>query len=201
MAIREEWCIKVNDRVYGPYQAQELRQFAREGRLAAWSIISRKGVNNWRKAKDERSFASFFENIDTQQDPAQSSAGARAFGRRFDAVEETTASPSQNSAQKNEPIQNGMRDKKFIVIFDVVSGAAGRLAPAITRLGPAFRMGDNVWHLTTALTATGVHTALAPHLQRHESIFVVEANRQNVSWSNFGPEVQAKMSAAWNSAA
>ncbi len=214
MPVSEEWCIKVNDRVYGPYKAQELSQFAREGRLAAWSLVSRKGLSKWCKAKDERAFASFFQNIDCKADPAHSAAGARAFGRRADATLQEAPSSTASSktaatntaatntgATNNETFPVTQNDKKYVVIFDFVSGAAGRLAPAINRLGPAFRIGDNVWHITTALTANGVHNALAPHLQRHESIFVVEANRQNSSWSNFGPEVQSKISAAWNNAA
>ena len=60
MVAADNWCVKVDDRVYGPYSHQDLRKFAHEGRLAAWSLIAPAGGREWRKASDEPHFAAFF---------------------------------------------------------------------------------------------------------------------------------------------
>jgi len=60
MLVADNWCVKVNDKVYGPYTSQQLRNFAHEGRLAAWSLIAPAGSRSWRKAQEESTFSSFF---------------------------------------------------------------------------------------------------------------------------------------------
>lgn len=85
----------------------------------------------------------------------------------------------------------------FVIIFDVVSGAATRVSSAIQSLGPAFRIANNVWSVHCTLTAHGVKNAVAPFLRPNESIFVVDATHGRSAWQNYGPEQHAKIAESY----
>jgi len=200
MLSAENWCLKVDEKVYGPYTTQQMRRFAHEGRLASWSLVSPAGGRSWREARNEGAFSSFFSDIESPLKPAQ-----RAFGKRYD-LDAEGAVDGQPSAQLLAAVKKPARKKShadelgagnFIVIFDVVNGAASRVEAAVITLGEAFRIADNVWHVRCELTATGVRNFIAPYLRRTESIFVVDASRGRTCWANYTPQIQAKICAAY----
>jgi len=183
MLNAENWCVKVDEKVYGPYSSAQMRKYAHEGRLASWSLIAPAGNKAWREARKESAFANFF-GFDVSNRPKEAPSG-RTFGKS-----------NQSSAGYDSDAQNN-EAANFIIVFDDVDGAAGRLETAIRGLGNALRMASNVWTVNTALTAVGVRNALAPYLHTNESIFVVDATRGRTSWQNFAPELHAKISAAF----
>ena len=190
MLAADNWCVKVQDRIYGPYSSQQLRKFAHEGRFAATSMVAPAGSRSFREARAEPQFAAFF-GVASAAAPA-----ARNFGKRAD--EPGTAAdraPTPGTLPAPE-----ISVANFVVIFDVVSAAATRAETAILALGPAFRIGENVWTLQSDLTALGVRNAIAPHLTPRDCIFVIDATRGRASWSNFTPEIHAKLAAAWANA-
>lgn len=207
MLAADNWCVKVEDRVYGPYTSQQLRKFAHEGRFAPWSIIAPAGSRAWREARNETAFALFFgENA-----PRNGHGRTQAFGKRDFADDLLTpdrqAKPSggRQATQRNgeraalspaaEP-----RIANFIIVFDIVSAAASRVETAVVSLGPAFRVVENVWALSCELSAVGVRNAITPYLLPRESILVIDATRGRTSWQNFTPEQHAKLAAAWAAA-
>lgn len=187
MLASENWCIKVDDKVYGPYTSEQLRRFACEGRLAAWSLIAPAGSRAWREAKQEKAFATVFGINDIGQ--TQSEPKGRAFGKKGAANEKVAAEGAGDSKIAN-----------FIVIFDVVSASASRVEAAMMSLGPAFLVTENVWSVTCELTAVGLRNVIAPYLNPRESIFVVDTTRGRTSWQNFGPEIHAKLTASYAAA-
>lgn len=211
MLAADNWCVRVEDRVYGPYTSQQLRKFAHQGRFAPWSLIAPAGSRTWREASTETAFASFFgSHVQRTGAPAE-----RAFGKRNTARE--PASPAQDEAST---AVNGRRlpalpdedhtparqvddtdpqTANFIIVFDIVSAAASRVETAVLSLGPAFRLAENIWTLTCELSAVGVRNAITPYLLPRESILVVDATRGRTSWQNFTPELHAKLAAAWAS--
>jgi hypothetical protein len=198
MLAADNWCVKVEDRVYGPYSSQQLRKFAHEGRFAAWSLVAPAGSRAFKEARQEAVFATFFG-----ADPRDVQS-ARNFGKRSDSefvsVKENPLTAAGKPAAKPEPTKKPAAEPQvanFIIIFDAVSAAASRAELAIMSLGPAFRMNDNVWTVACDLTALGVRNAIAPHLQTRDSIFVVDATRGRTSWQNYTPEIHAKLAAAW----
>lgn len=205
MLAADNWCVKVDDRVYGPYSSLQLRKFAQQGRFAAWSQVAPAGSRNWREAQEEPTFAGFFGM------PARvSGRSKRAFGKRNDgpiAFGETLAeledgaeaqAASRRPAGCRTPADTGVAN--FVIIFDVVSAAASRIETAVLSLGPGFRIAENVWTVSCELTAIGVRNALAPYLLPRESILVVDATRGRTSWQNYTPETHAKLAAAWSAA-
>lgn len=210
MLAAENWCIKVQEKVYGPYSTKQMRKFAHEGRLAAWSLISPAGGRSWREARRETVFSTFFDG--ELAAPAQAANGSKSFGRRNECeyvAGEATDVPAVNGvpAKDVRAMRSARAEAKaeaaesstanFVVIFDVVSASASRVEAAMLSLGPAFRIADNVWHVTCELTAVGVRNAIAPYLRGSESIFVVDASRGRSSWTNYAPEANAKLSAAY----
>lgn len=189
MLAAENWCVKVDDKIYGPYTSAQLRKYAHEGRLAAWSLIAPAGSRAWREAQKESTFSTFFgyNAVAAKQHERE-----RVFGKRDDA---TNGASHKNGAGPSEThIAN------FVIIFDVVSATASRVEAAVLSLGPAFRIADNVWSVTCELTAVGVRNAIAPYLTPRESIFVIDTTRGRASWQNYAPEAHAKISAAYMSA-
>lgn len=202
MLAADNWCVKVNEKTYGPYTSQQLRKFAHEGRLAAWSLIAPAGSRAWRPAKEESTFAAFFGGSSQQQ----ANTNERSFGRRDtnEAANDTEATPEAKTATKsNKPKERTARvappsePSNFVIIFDVVSAAASRAEAAVLSLGPGFRIADNVWTISCGLTATGVCNAITPYLLPQESIFVVDATNGRTAWKNYAPELHAKLTAAW----
>jgi len=207
MLLADNWCVKVDERIYGPYSSQQLRKFAHEGRLAAWSLVAPAGSRSWREAREETTFAAFFG----LESARNSDRNVRVFGKRLDADSDEVLEtlPARKSASKpgdptaspsgrQSPAEQGPTN--FIIVFDVVSAAASRVETAILSLGPGFRIAENVWAVTCELTAIGVRNALAPYLLPREPVFVIAASRGRTSWQNFTPETHAKLAAAWATA-
>lgn len=184
MIAAENWCVKVDDKIYGPYTSAEIRKYAHAGRLAASSLIAPAGSRAWREAQKETTFAGFFGARPSVRRRPSGQIFGRRDGAANDAAEKSGATDIAN----------------FVVIFDVANGAAGRLGAAISGLGPAFRITDNVWNVTCDLTAVGVRNAIAPYLSPRESIFVIDTTRGRASWQNYLPEMHAKISAAYMAA-
>ena len=195
MLTAENWCVKVDDKIYGPYSTPQMRKFAHEGRLAAWSLISPAGARAWCEAGKEAAFASFFG----MEREAASPASGAVFGKRsYEYDNDDVAEQKPEPARKPSlPLQADTGVANFIIVFDVVSGAASRVEAAIISLGAAFRIADNVWSVACELTAVGVRNAIAPYLSGRESIFVIDATRGRTSWQNYAPEPHAKISAAY----
>lgn len=195
----DNWCIKSNERIYGPYSPQDLRKFAHEGRFAAWSMIAPAGSRDWREARNEPTFASFFGAA------AAAPAAGRAFGKQ-ETKEPANQDDPARAPRRARPIgtqakRSAMTEQtgpaNFIIVFDVVNAAASRVENALSSLGTAFRLAENVWTVTCPLTAIGLRNAIAPHLRPHESLFVVDVTNGRTSWQNYAPEAHSKITQAF----
>lgn len=192
MLAADNWCVKVDDKIYGPYTSEQMRKYAHEGRLAATSLISPAGSRAWREAREESAFSSFFGYTA----PANGNyKDEHPFGRREGHIDmRAYAAMRKRKSGKEQP---ELQPANFILVFDVVSAAASRVTAAVHTLGEAFRIADNVWAVNCELTAVGVRNAIAPYLNPRESIFVVDTTRGRTSWQNYAPELHAKLSAAY----
>ena len=199
MLAADNWCVKVEDRIYGPYTSQQMRKFAHEGRLASWSLISPAGSRAWREAYKESTFSTFFGTDDSAR---RNAPRARSFGKRTDVTEAEAPVVRQNRTHaapaKREDVATSAN---FVIVFDVVSAAATRAEAAIMGLGAGFRIADNVWSVSCELTAVGVRNAIAPYLNPRESIFVIDTTRGRTSWQNYAPELHAKITRSYTSSA
>ncbi len=190
----DNWCIKSNDRVYGPYSSRDLKKFAHEGRFAAWSLIAPAGSKDWKEARSEPAFAQFF-GLDADPD------NSRTFGKLVQQDERAAGAPRRARPIGREAASAPSTDKiepaNFVLIFDVVNAAASRVESALMSLGAAFRLADNVWSVNCRLTAIGVRNAIAPFLRPNETLFVIDATNGRASWQNYAPEAHAKITKAY----
>jgi len=190
----DNWCLKSSDRIYGPYTSAELRKFAHEGRFAASSMIAPAGSREWREARAEPTFAQFFGY-------AMARETANGFGRRDIASAEKSRTPRRaqplGQSARNAPPTEQAAPANFVLIFDVTNAAASRVENAVSSLGPAFRLAENVWSVNCSLTAIGVRNAVAPFLRPHETLFVIDATNGRTSWQNYAPEAHAKITQAY----
>lgn len=177
MLATDNWCIKVAQRVYGPYTQSQMSAFAAEGRLSNQSLVAPAGGKTWREA---RAYPALADALDGK---VKEAAGARAFGK--------------SAADGKSGVLPEGQTANFVVVFDVVSGAASRLAHVLSALGPSFRLTDNVWTVATNQTALGVKNAIAPHLALREPLFVVDCTRGRTAWQNFAPETHSRLTKAW----
>jgi hypothetical protein len=175
MLSTDNWCIKVASRVYGPYTTAQLESFAAEGRLVAHSQVAPAGGRVWRAANQYPNIAEFLKGAD------QKSKG-KQFGK---------------NVEKAKPTLEEGAVSNFVLIFDVVSGAASKLEHIIRNIGPAFRMTDNVWTVASDQTVMGIKNLITPHLQVRELVFVIDAHRGRSAWQNFAPETHSKLTKAW----
>lgn len=187
----DNWCLKSNDRVYGPYSSRDLKKFAQEGRFAAWSLVAPAGSRDWKEARLEPAFAQYFG-------AAPMHDSARSFGK-LDRSEDgrEPRRPRPLGSVKSSPSTDQIESANFVIIFDVVNAAASRVENALSGLGAPFRLAENVWSINCALTAIGVRNAIAPFLRPHETLFVIDATHGRTSWQNYAPEAHAKITKAY----
>ena len=174
MMSTDNWCLKVASKIYGPYTIAQMEAFASEGRLTMDSMIAPAGSKVWRPAKQYSNFQAFFADK-----PAAKTA---SFGR-------------SNGAKASSSARGG--PSNFLIIFDIVSGAASRLEHIVKNLGPAIRLMDNIWAVSTDQSVTGIKNMLVPHLQIREPIFVIDASNGKSSWQNFTPEKHSQLTTTW----
>lgn len=195
MLAADNWCIKVEDRIYGPYSSAQLRKYAHEGRFGPASLVAPAASREFKAARDEPAFSAFFGAAPAMRAPQP------AFGRANVA---TAADHSNDATAGKRPRSSGARRHSaeaevanFVIIFDSESAAANRIAPTLANLGPSFRLAPNVWTVRCAVTAIGLRNLLAPMLSPSDPVFVIDADNGRACWQNYAPEAHAKISAAF----
>lgn len=181
MLSTDNWCIKVAERVYGPYTTTQMEDFAAEGRVNAQSLLAPAGGKVWREAQQYPNMADILNGKRRTPTNARSKFGKQKQGAGQAAPEEGQTA-------------------NFILIFDVTSGSAGRLEHIIRNIGTAFRVCDNVWSVASDQSVMGIKNVLGPHLQIREPIMVIDTSRGRTAWQNFAPETHSKLTKAWTSA-
>lgn len=177
MLATDNWCLKVAEKIYGPYTSAQMEKFASEGRLSTSSLVAPAGGKIWRAA---RHYPSLNDILVTGGSIPKRKA---SFGK--------SGSLPGGGTLEEGAIAN------YIIIFDVISGAASRLEHIVRNIGPAFRLTDNVWTVASDQTVISVKNAIAPHLQVREPVFVIDCNRGRSTWQNFVPETHSKLTKAW----
>ena len=200
------WTINVSGRVYGPFTSERMRSFVGEGRLAPHSLIAREGSADWHEARDEPEFSDVF----TQRGhPAPVATPAAAVTRPSPSAH-APQSPQPNAAphspQAYTPQASGAAAdhgaSHFAVIIDQkAQGAASNIEGAIGSLGPAYRLTNNVWIISTEHSVSAVRNRLVQELGKADSLFVIDASRGKAAWFNFGPEADVRIRRVWQKTA
>ncbi|MEM6416001.1 MAG: hypothetical protein AAF720_15245 [Pseudomonadota bacterium] len=156
MLSADNWCVKVHDKVYGPYSAEQLKKFASEGRLAAWSKIAPAGGNNWRSAINEPVFASLF-STESPKSHAQTIAETR-FGKRAETTDHDFENTAPAPVGKPTAARQGAQQRG-------PASSSNRAASEPKRAQP---LGKN--------SKTAPRNAPRPSLRRNQSLAQEDAN-------------------------
>ncbi len=71
-APERRWSVKVGDRIYGPYTAQNMCRYVEEGRIVPYSIVQPTDGGAWRPASDDPFIGALFTpEPDDRPEPAQ----------------------------------------------------------------------------------------------------------------------------------
>lgn len=175
------WIINVNGRAYGPYDEEQMRSFAREGRVVGASLVARAGETEFRTAAEEPQLAHLFAS----------------------AAPSSIAEALQNREPRNQPPFGKYEDDErdglahVLVMADMRSRSISGLEEEIYRLGVTVPLLPQVWLLSTDLSANTVRNILIQQLGKVDVLLVVDATRDKAAWFNFGPEIDAKIRRLW----
>jgi hypothetical protein len=173
------WTIKANDRVYGPYTADQMRSYVGEGRLAAHTLVARTGEKTYRPAGDDDEIAVLFKPAPTPQRPvfftAEGDLGPQTFGRT-----ETTSAAAH-----------------FIIIADMKSRSISGVEEEIFKCGQAYAIMPQAWLLSSEMSINAIRNALVQRLGRIDMLFVIDATRNKAAWFNYGPEADSRIRRIW----
>jgi hypothetical protein len=215
------WTINVSGRLYGPFTSDRMRSFAREGRLAAHSLVTREGTLDWHEARDEPEFADLFyppskdnavSGHETLPSPGASAApespepspkpftpyGGTAMGGAMRTMAQRSGGPLSASPSPSEGADG--TKSHFAIVADLKSGSASNLEEAIATLGPAYRLTPNVWIVSAEHSVNAVRNRLVQELGKLDSLFVIDASHGKAAWFNFGPEVDVRIRRVWRKA-
>lgn len=186
------WVLQVSGRIYGPYTGHALRDYVREGRVVAHSMLARTGQpageEEWMPAAQDPVLSQLFSAADAEllqvrqeMDAPAPSGGPQGFG-----------SKKTQTDRRNQPTSFNI-----VIITDVKSRSSGPLENAVMSLGPAYKISANVWVVHTPSGAPEVVNLLTQHLGGSDRLFVVDATRNRTAWFNMGPETDAKIRQVW----
>ncbi|HHQ4516963.1 hypothetical protein ACK369_09520 [Aeromonas veronii] len=73
-----------------------------------------------------------------------------------------------------------------------------RLIDGIKTIGDWAHIQDSLWHVKTNLDATQIRDTLLPLMDSNDSIIVIDASHNGVSWWNISKEVANHFQNNWN---
>ena len=201
MLAADNWCIKVDDKVYGPYTSTQLRGFAKGGRLASWSMIAPAGSKSWRPAREDSTFSDLFSAGKKSPNGAP-----KKFGRRDE--EETTPSlsksiasvdvVSESDSSANVSASPARAAKIYLVSVGDCDDAPFNLESVFKDFGGAIKVAANTWVLESTYSTVGLRNALTPYVGETQSLFIAETVKGKASWRNFDDDLQTDLNRQFN---
>lgn len=175
------WMVSVAGRTYGPYTSAQMQTFAVEGRLTADSLISKEDTGRFGPAAQDPELGHLFQPASLQmpevQEPTRRPSGARAFGQ-------------SETGGTGEP-------SHFLILADMKSGSTATLEEELFRLGAAYAVMPHAWVLSCDLPIGALRNLLVQKLGKLDTLLVVDATHDKLSWSNLGLEAETRVRGIW----
>jgi hypothetical protein len=182
--MASSWTIKANGSTYGPYAIEQMRGFAREGRLAPHSEVSRGTGGEYRMAGEDAELASLFRPV------AQPAAPRPAF---------FTADGDIGQSYARREVESSTLSR-FIIIADMKSRSIAGLEEEIFRSGSSMALTPQSWLLTTEMSLNALRNALIQKLGRIDVLFIIDVVRNKAAWFGYGPEADSRIRRIWQEA-
>ena len=194
----EIWTISVDGRTYGPYNAEQMRAFHGQGRLARHSLVARGGEDQFRPAGEDAVLASLFSSAPVPDGSLQTSEHQAAVQQNHEAAE--PSGPAYNVS----PVKFGQRESvsgernRYVIIADMKSGSITGLEEEIFNLGPSCRFMPQAWVLTSGVSLSAIRGGLIRKLGKLDCLIIIDATNDKAAWFNFGPELDTKVRRLWS---
>lgn len=163
--------MQLGDQIYGPYDADQMKAFVREGRVISGSMISKNPNQGFLRAGQTE----LFQPIGNVPSPLKS--------QPFD---QSSTVPKPN-----------LSFRVVMVMAEISSDQAMQFLHLIQRLGTAQRIGDKVWLLKSEVPLADVQKHLSSSLTRLDRLFLSECSEQNIAWYNLGADMGERIKALW----
>jgi hypothetical protein len=182
--MADTWIISANGQPYGPYDVQQMRAFAAEGRLAAHSRVARDGDENFHPASEDQDLAPLFRAKPASRPTfftAEGDIGAQSGSQSFGKVEED-GQPERNH---------------YIIVADMKSRSISGLEEAIFKFGQVYPLTPQSWVLSSDQPINAIRNALVQKMGKIDYLFIVDATHNKAAWFNYGPEAESRIRRIW----
>lgn len=170
-----QWIISVGGRAYGPYTAMQMHAFAIEGRLSGSSLVAHPEDGRFVPASQDPDLAFLFRPAPTST--VRLGDVPRSFGQ-------------------SEP-ETGTEPAHFLIVADMKSGSITALEEEILRIGPAYAVMPQAWVLACEMSVSAVKNLLIQKLGKLDTLLVVDATHDKLTWSNLGMETETRVRRIW----
>jgi hypothetical protein len=194
----ESWTISVDGRVYGPYNAEQMRAFHGEGRLARHSLVARGGEEQFHPAGEDPLLASLFSPLPAQDGSPVSVEPHAGAPQISEAAELSSPTPNVSAVKFGHREGVTGERNRYVIIADMKSGSISVLEEEIFNLGPACRFMPQAWILTSGVSLSAIRGSLIRKLGKLDSLIIVDARNDKAAWFNFGPELDTKVRRMWS---
>ena len=192
--MTETWTISAGGRSYGPYNTEQMRGFAAEGRLAPHSQIARSGDDIYRPAAEDPDISLFFRPVQTAQEQiAESMEAAQPEAEPTSSLDDA----GSHRFGRNEQDNSASERSHFIIVADMKSRSVTGLEEEIFNLGPAYPIVPQAWLLASEMSLNEVRNQLIQKLGKLDMLFVADATHNKAAWFNFGPESDSRIRRIW----
>jgi hypothetical protein len=179
--MADTWTIKFNNRTYGPYSVDQMKEYVAEGRVAAHSLVSRTGHETLRPASEDPELAPLFR-------PAVAPARPAFF----------TAENDQGRATFGKLEKEGASEwSHFFIVADMKSRSISGIEEEIYNCGPAYAVMPQAWLVSSEMSINAIRNALVQKLGRLDVLFILDATHNKAAWFNYGPEADSRIRRIW----
>ncbi|MCP5432516.1 MAG: DUF4339 domain-containing protein [Alphaproteobacteria bacterium] len=169
------WRVRIGERVYGPYGADQIKTYVDEGRILATSLLAPEGSEDWRKAARHPELAVYFAH-----------------------ASEVTREGTNESAQEGAAATKPDGEGNVLIFLEDRWRPDNALESAIRKLGRAQRIHPSLWVLRTRFSAHAIRSHLSQYLDENDHLFVVDATNDQAASYNMGPDADTRLNAVWS---
>jgi hypothetical protein len=203
------WYVRVAGQAYGPYDAAQMVQYAREGRVTARTEVFSPPLGAWVRAGGVAALNAVL--------------AARAGGAAPGAIPSATpaAGPEATTPAVSEPAADDRRNggdgrtgegrhageglgrreaesmANFVIVADIRTRTVGDFELALSEFGHFTQVASTVWVFSGAISLNHLRNALVPHLGTTDTLFIADATNDRVNWHNLGPNADSRLRQVW----
>lgn len=222
-SAQNTWYVQVQGQSYGPYTAEHMQGFVKEGRVTAQSIISRSPTQGYAPAAQFSEFGAWSGQPQIQEEPLQlmpqhtqvlrpmSNVGGGVLARQMQPVghapQAVAPSPALERPQMTpqtvpqlapQPMAQPAANTVFIVMAEIRSQNGMAFLQALQNEGTAQRIGDSVWLLRSGTSVEQLRNRLSQTLTREDRLFLLDSFQNETAWFNIGSDMDVRIRELWD---